>query len=246
MESLPKITVILNVYKRINYIDEQINSVINQSLKPIEIIIWNNSEKDINIDLNKYSIPIIIFSSSKNLGVWARFFAGFNAKGTHIAVFDDDTIPGKKWFENCTTCMSIKDGLYGTTGYRFHQSYFQNDRIGWLNGNDTIEEVDIIGHAWFFKKDWLKYYVIDLPDLEKYKLMGEDIHLSYTFKKYGSIKSYIAIHPLNDKELYGSIKGLSYGNDNNALSHDNGANDRFELAYNYWVKKLGHKLVYYS
>jgi len=243
-----KISVVLNAYKRLQHLDEQINAVINQTIKPSEIIIWNNSEKELDININLYSVPIIIFTSSKNLGVWARFFAAFNCNGEYIAVFDDDTIPGNQWFENCLNCMSIKEGLYGTSGSRFsNQGYLAgSQREGWLNGNDNIEEVDIIGHAWFFKREWLKYYVNDLPDTEQFKLMGEDLHLSYTFKKYGGIRSYIAKHPRNNLSLYGSIKGWQYGTESVALSSLPGAYVRFEIAYQHWVNKLGHSLVNYE
>ena len=140
--------------------------------------------------------------------------------------------------------MKEKEGLYGTTGYRFKSSYFDAVRIGWLKGNNNIEEVDIIGHAWFIKKEWMKYYVNDLPHIDGFLLMGEDIHLSYTLLKYGNIRSYVARQPTNDKELFGSIKGLEYGGEKNiAISYKNGAKERFEKVYAHWINFLGHKLV---
>jgi len=247
-EQIKSISVVLNTYKRLEHLDEQIQSIINQTVRPIQIIIWNNSEKYLE-NISKYEIPIIVFNSTKNMGVWSRFFASFNCKGEYIAFFDDDTIPGNKWFENCLNCMKEKEGLYGTTGYRFGSSYFHFERIGWLAGCDNIEEVDIIGHAWFLKKKWMTYYVNDLPPIDEYLLMGEDIHLSYTFFKYGNIKTYVARQPLNEKDLLGSTKGLEYGGatltgTNVAISHQDGATERFNKVYNHWVKELGHKLYY--
>lgn len=242
------ISVILCAYKRVCHLEEQIQSVLNQTIKPNEIIIWNNSEKELEIDVNSYGIPVVILSSSKNLGVWARFFAAYNCNADYIAIFDDDTIPGNQWFENCLNCMKEKDGLYGTTGYRFSDyGYFHNlHRVGWYAGNDNIEEVDIIGHAWFFKKEWMKYFTNDLPNTETFKLMGEDLHLSYTFKKYGGIRSYIAKHPPGNLNLYGSTKGMLYGTEPVATYLFSNAQERFEIAYNHWVKVLGHSLVRYE
>ena len=246
----PRISVILNAYKRIHHLDEQIICIINQTIKPCEIIIWNNSEKNIDYFIQKYpEIPIYIFTSSKNMGVWPRFFASYNASGNYLAIFDDDTIPGKKWFENCLQSMSIKEGLYGTTGYRFgNDKYFSNNvqRIGWAEGNDNIEEVDIIGHAWFLKKDWMKYFTNDLPDINEYNLMGEDLHLSYTLLKYGNIHSYISPQPRSNIDLYGSIKGWQYGCENIAISKQPESSEKFEKAYIHWVKTLGHKLYNYK
>jgi len=248
-----QITVVLNTFNRLQYVEEQINSVYIQTIKPVEIIVWNNSSQTLSVSpeyITTLGIPITVINASANMGVWARFFYAFNIlQSEYIAFFDDDTIPGIKWFENCINSMKIKNGMYGTTGYRFnYNSYFNNERIGWLNGNDTIEEVDIIGHAWFLKRAWLKYMVNDLPNLVDFKLCGEDIHLSYTLRKYGDIRSFIPPHPIVDRlhpivnklELYGSTKGSIYGSDSAALSLQTGMDNKFETVYRYWVFKLNH------
>ena len=49
------ITVILNAYKRLNYLSDQLIAINSQSVKPSEIILWHNesSEKKIlNLDPN--------------------------------------------------------------------------------------------------------------------------------------------------------------------------------------------------
>lgn len=242
-----KISVILNVYKRLDYLDEQINAVYNQSIKPHEIIIWNNSLTILNWP-QKLDVPLIIFNSSKNMGVWSRFFCSANATGNYVVFFDDDTMPGKKFFENCIECMCIKKGLYGTTGYVFScEGYFKyNNRIGWQLGNDNIEEVDIIGHAWFLKKKWMKYFYNELPDITKYPTCGEDFHLSFTLKKYGNIKSYIVKQPKGDYDLYGSIKGAIYGEDGNGISSEYGSYEKFEEIYKYYVDILKFPLLIYN
>ena len=95
---MSEITVILNGYKRPQFLKEQINAIENQTIKPKEIMLWqNNSEGFENIVPNN----IITAVSNKNLGVWARFSYALNAKTEYICIFDDDTIPGSKWFENC-------------------------------------------------------------------------------------------------------------------------------------------------
>lgn len=243
----PKISVVLNAYKRLHYLDEQIRAICKQSVPPVEILIWNNSGTILPIDINSYEIPITVCSSSRNTGVWSRFFLSYNCIGEYVAVFDDDTIPGRLWFLNCLKCMDEKIGLYGTIGCRFgNTSYFKGmTREGWDSQNNNIEEVDIIGHAWFFKKEWLKYFSNDIPDLERFKIVGEDFHLSYSFRKYGGIRSYVPPHPSHNKDLHGSIKPLEYGEDDVATYKQSGTNDKFEDAYNYWIKFLGHKLIKY-
>jgi len=71
-------------------------------------MIWNNSESILNLDTSNLSIPVTNFNSSRNMGVWVHFFSAFNCTGKYIAMFDDDTIPGNQWFENCIDCMKEK------------------------------------------------------------------------------------------------------------------------------------------
>jgi GT2 family glycosyltransferase len=71
------ITVILTKYKRPHLLENQFISLRNQTLKPDEILVCDNS--------------------LQNLGVWARFSMALNAKSDFVCVIDDDTIPGIKW-----------------------------------------------------------------------------------------------------------------------------------------------------
>ena len=66
---------VLNVYNRPQWFDEQLTAIQNQTLKPKLIIVWNNNNS-INInDKVKDISNVLVLSSSRNLGVWARFFS---------------------------------------------------------------------------------------------------------------------------------------------------------------------------
>ena len=87
---------VLNLYKRPHRLSEQIDSIQNQSVKPKEIMIWrNNSDLCIDESITRYHT---YSDNNKNFGVWARFVYALNAKTDWICIFDDDTIPGSKWF----------------------------------------------------------------------------------------------------------------------------------------------------
>src|SRR5690606_35792088 len=94
--------------------------------------------------------------SNNNFGVWARFAYALNAISDYVCVIDDDTVPGNQWFENCLKTLEIHNGLLGTIGIKYHtnQGYFPSTRYGWANPNETIVEVDIVGHCWFFRREW--------------------------------------------------------------------------------------------
>jgi hypothetical protein len=42
---------------------------------------------------------------------------------------------------------------------------------------------------------------------------GEDIQFAFLAQKYGGIKCWVPPHPLNNRELWGSIRGGEFGND---------------------------------
>jgi GT2 family glycosyltransferase len=151
------ITAVLTLYKRPYTLIEQIIALKKQSIPPENIIIWKNYSEGIEMpkipdNLNK---NIIVIESSKNFGVWARFYVGLLVNSMYICVFDDDTIPGKDWFKNCLDTMNTHCGLLGTIGLRFKKgnNYSHYPRIGWDGPNNNVEQVDIVGHSWFFKRE---------------------------------------------------------------------------------------------
>ncbi len=209
------ISVILCGYKRPHTVAEQLLAVQNQTHKPEEILFWQNkADKSINFDSNVVS-KMKSAISNYNFGVWARFAYALNCKSEYVCILDDDTIPGRKWLENCLTSFKKKPGLYGTIGLVFDSTdtYYKAQRFGWDGvNNEDITEVDIVGHAWFFKREMLSTYWRDLQDFED-MYVGEDMHFSHMLQKYTDLKTYVPPHPIDSKELWGSTKGEKYGGD---------------------------------
>ena len=154
------ISVVLTVYARPDNLDIQLEHIKKQSIKSNEIFIVVDHNPNVQFDYQKYKEYKIV-SYSTNMGVWARFSAALLSKNKYVCVFDDDTIPGFKWFENCINTLKKVDGLLGTVGVKFNKGaldYNYSERVGWPNPNDEIEEVDIVGHSWFFKRDILEKF----------------------------------------------------------------------------------------
>lgn len=210
------VTAILNGYKRPSFLAEQVNAIENQTIKPSEIMLWQNHDVGFDKELTNTLTTSI---SNKNLGVWARFAFALNAKTEYICIFDDDTIPGSKWFENCIETMKTHEGLLGTIGliYDNDKGYLPNVRHGWDRPNQKTVQVDIVGHAWFFKREWLSTFWRELRP-NGFDIVGEDMHFSYTLQKYLGINTYVPPHPINDKEMWGSLKGWEMGTEANGLS----------------------------
>jgi hypothetical protein len=213
------ITVVLNGYKRARHFKTQLDAIKNQTIKPKEILLWQNYGEEFDKNLVSETTHA---SCNKNLGVWARFAFALNAKTEYICVFDDDTIPGTKWLENCYNTIQKHDGLLGTIGVNFlsKNSYQPIERFGWANPNENVVKVDIVGHAWFFRREWLSTFWRELPDVNQPTIVGEDIHFSYTLKKYLDKNTYVPPHPVNDVEMWGSKPNTAWtiGQDVAAIS----------------------------
>jgi GT2 family glycosyltransferase len=254
---------ILNVFKRPQIFQEQLNAVMNQTVPPKRIIIWNNNNK-LHIPEEVERIPnIIIINTTQNLGVWARFFSLYYLlAGEYVCVFDDDTIPGNKWFENCINTIKTYNALIGTIGVYFKEGnkYDVEKRYGWDGPCNTIKIVDIVGHSWFFKKEWISTLIKELPNIdEEFLTCGEDMHLSYVLSKYLYIPTIVAPHPENNTQIWGADKqkSLIYGNIDSTfcstgiekftevLKHY--INNGFETIYNkaHCIKKYNHCIDYF-
>jgi len=244
------VTVILNGYKRKENLNEQLEAIRNQSVKVDSVMLWYNDPGDesmVNYDIMG-EIPTAY--SNLNLGVWARFAYALNTETKYVCVFDDDTIPGRKWIENCLNTMKTHRGLLCTVGALYtipqppqNSSYFEHYiRFGWPHNNTEVQEVDWSGHSWFFEREWLSAYWRELPD-PKYKTCGEDMHFSYMLQKYLGLKTYVPPHPPHDKEMWGSVKGAELGGEHSLWEH--GPKNQRQLVNEFFreQRQKGWKLV---
>lgn len=233
------ITVVLTAFKRIDSLRLQIEAINKQTIKPKEIWLFQDKiPNDYVINLQEELIKEFdnVKIAEKNMGVWGRFeFAG-QAKTKYICIFDDDTIPGKKWLENCISNMKKERGIYGAIGIvLFENNDYPQDRycrVGWASPNNDVREVDFVGHSWFLETEWIKYMFEEAGFMKKYKYAAEDMSISYAALKYG-IKTFVPPHPYSDVELWGSQpeKGTILGESSVALSA-NGNWDRMNRAVN--------------
>ena len=204
------VTAVCNLYKRPECLIKQVEALEKQTLKPKEIFLFQDGVADY------YKIEMLdtlrskfanIKIAEKNMGVWERFRLAKEASTPYVCVFDDDTIPGDSWLENCHFHMLQKRGIYGTNGV-----VMTNEKeyplggylsVGWRGPVSTCTEVDFVGHSWFFEKECLDYMFDGTEMFQKLKYVAEDICLSVKAKEKG-IKTYVPPHPVNDKTVWGS------------------------------------------
>ena len=216
IEEHEDVTVILTCYRRPHLLNEQIQSLKNQTVPPKDIWVWiNDADENRNYEFDLDS-DIKIFRCNHNWKFFGRFASAMLADTEYVAIYDDDTMPGRKWHENCLKTMKTQAGILGGVGCLLPgEHYHGHRRVGWSAPNNEIEEVDLVGHAWFFKRDWLQYFWSEKPHTWE---NGEDIHFSYTAKKYGGIRTYVPPHPEGEHEMFSSVKGMEYGVDDVATS----------------------------
>lgn len=216
------ITAILNCYRRPQNLQPQIQAILNQTVPPTEIWVWKNYHPDQEgFDWSAFNMyarqaGIRVIESNYNWKYCGRFAAACLVDTEYTAIFDDDTICGPEWFENCLNSNIEKPGIYGGVGVNLHtdRTYQPNTRYGWVSGNLDTVEVDLVGHAWFFKSEYIKYMWMEKPTWEN----GEDMHFSAMAQIHGGIKTYVPPHPVSHKDCWSSLYGVELGVDEVASS----------------------------
>ncbi len=212
------IDVILTLYKKPDVLEKQLKAIKKQTIVPNNIFLYQDGiDSYYRIELkNEIKEQFTdIYAPGVNYGVWKRFeYARNISKAKYVAIFDDDTIPGSKWLENCLKNIQVNLGVYGTNGVLLAPNskypFVGFTNVGWHNPNEKVYEVDLLGHAWFLETKWLDFMFEDYnSEIKEYKYVGEDMYLSYKCLEHG-IKSYVPPHPYNDLELWGSLP--EYGN----------------------------------
>ena len=238
-----QISVVLNAYRRLEHFESQLLAVENQSIAPEKIYVWHNSEAD-SAGALEASSRYTLIRASENFGVWARFAFALNIKTPFVCVFDDDTIPGPRWLENCVESMEKIEGVYGARGVIFDSDkfYFPHSDVGWANPNEEITLVDLIGHCWFLKTEWLHAFWSHPMGSSFSNLAGEDMHLAFTLQKLRGIHCFVPPHPRDNRDLWGNLVANDIGGDSNALSKTDDAYRRMDEYFQYYVQN-GWKLI---
>jgi hypothetical protein len=218
------IVAILTAYKR-DYFKEQINSLINQTMKPEKIIIFNNGELDLNYLKGMYGPIVSIINSDLNTKFWGRFAIANLLNSTYILMLDDDTIPGSQWIDNCLRLCEDKNCIVTGNG----RSIDNMISLGDSGRVDEDTKVGFGGHSWFYKKEWLQYFITEKP--LNYDT-GEDITFSALCKLKGNIDTWI---PKQSGET--SAHKNSYADDQHASFKQNNWDETRNDMCKYFIEK---------
>jgi glycosyltransferase involved in cell wall biosynthesis len=169
------VSIALTTYNGEKFLKKQLDSIVNQTYKNLEIIICDDNSSDSTIDIvQKYMLKdkrIKLYTNSINLGVLKNFEKAISlCSGDYIALSDQDDI----WLENK---IEIMLDLIGDALLCYHDdilideqeevlfSSFWN-KIGIKENTKDIRKLYInyyiTGHSLFFKKS-LKEYILPIP-----------------------------------------------------------------------------------
>ena len=135
---MPKISVIIPVYNTQKYICRCLESIVNQSLKDIEIIIVNDASPDNSMDIvNEYALRderIVIIDKKINEGLMCARKSGYTiAKGDYIVFCDSDDYYLPDAFDLLYKRIKETEADIVVSGYRYIK----------VNG-DTYDRISVI------------------------------------------------------------------------------------------------------
>lgn len=240
------VTVILNVWRR-NYLNEQLESLVAQSLRPDLVwIVQYEAHLDIKEIIEKFKDVITIehIDCSYNLKYFGRFAIANFVKSRYVWLLDDDIIPGKKWIEYSIQLLEEFNCLVSCAGriipngdFRPEETFDIKRFVGDCSGepiyfNSTHVFVDFGIQSYFLKKEWLKYFWGIYPFTFE---TGEDIHLSASLKLNG-IRCMVPMQ--TDEERSGNLN-KTYGSDEHASWTKPGFINTREACLKYLIQEKG-------
>ncbi|XAR59983.1 hypothetical protein NMG60_11033187 [Bertholletia excelsa] len=240
-QNTPKITVILNHFKR-KTLCAQLDSLLHQTL-PFHhawvLSFGSPNELSLKRIVDSYNDSRISFiSSSYDFKYYGRFQMALQTEADLVYIVDDDMIPGKKMLQilsHVAGTEKYKNSVLGSIGriLPFRQrdftfpSYrkFRSKEAGLYLPDpayditvDRIVQVDFLSSSWFLSAELIKTLFIETPFTF---MTGEDLHLSYQLQKYRNAGSFVLPVDPKDKETWGdSEHRLAYVSETTVIFKD--------------------------
>lgn len=157
---MPKVSVVIPCYNQGNYVDEAVESVLNQSYRDFEIVIVNDGSSDSVTEqvLANYDLPEIRVIHTQNQGLASARNSGIReAMGEYILPLDADDKIGREYLEKS---VSILDACQDIGIVYCEAAYFGFDNALWPLPECTTEKMLtanlVFCTALFRKSEWEK------------------------------------------------------------------------------------------
>lgn len=248
-----KISVIVPVYNVEEYLEKCLNSLVNQTLKDIEIIVVNDGTKDNSQDIiDKFSKKYKNIKSyiKENGGLSsARNYGLKYAKGEYIAFVDSDDYVENNMYENMYN--KAKEGNFDIVACDLKYMYGEEEVLAHSNLKKDLTTKEEIkkSYIYIYPAAWNKIYKKELlKDIEfKEKVWFEDVEFLY--RLYPRINSigYINKYYYNYVQREGAITRIFNNKLYDYINNWNGIIDFYkkENLYDEYRKELEYCYVRY-
>jgi glycosyltransferase involved in cell wall biosynthesis len=179
-----RISVIIVTYNRPKEVKEAVDSLVNQSVRPFEIIIIDDaSSPPLRMKVDGSEMKLIRFDKEIGLSR-ARNYGIDVARGEYVAFIDDDCIASKHWIEEIQKGIRAGGDILGgplRPRFRTKPPKWWNEKIlGYFVGVGNSEKRDIWGANMVFRKEVFRKIGVFNPSIGRQKgklLAGEDSYL---------------------------------------------------------------------
>ena len=223
--NIKNVSVVIPIYNNEKYLNDCLNSVINQSLKNIEIICINDGSTDNSLNIiQKFSQldKRIIIINQKNKGSGLSRNRGIKlSRGKFISFLDSDDM----YYDNIslksifTSAQKNKATICGggmLKNIKINKKYFVNETI--FEFNNFIEyknyQYDFDYQRFIYNRNFLKANKIFFPNLLRYQDPPFFIKAMFIAKRFYAIKKITNIYrskpnkKLNLKQVIDMFSGL--------------------------------------
>lgn len=166
---MTKISIVICTYNRVKFLELALNSLVNQSLAPYEVIIVDNKSTDSTADLVKSynsSFPRLIYCFEEKIGLSHARNRGINeATSEYIAYIDDDCVLPNDWYKVAIDQIeNFNLKIFGGPVFPFYlekkptwfkdeyQLFSFGDKQRFLGESETLFGGNIIIHRDVFKE----------------------------------------------------------------------------------------------
>jgi glycosyltransferase involved in cell wall biosynthesis len=248
MTKIPLISVIIPIFNSGKYISSCLNSVINQTLKNIEIICIDDGSTDESLKIvENYSTfdERIIIISQKNKGSGIARNKGIKkSKGKYLAFIDsDDLYPNKFTLELLLTKAIENKAIICGGGLKYlryeknrtkiskSKLYFQKE--GMINYNEY--QSDYGYYRFIYKNNFIKKKKIYFPYYSRYQDPPFFIKAMFFSKKFYALENITYLYRISHK--------IIIWNEKKFMDELNGFKDCFIFSEKYKLNKLFCKII---
>ena len=183
---MPKVSLIIPVYNVENYIEKCLNSVVNQTLKDMEVIIVNDGSKDsskqkIEKYLKKY--PRIKYIEKENGGLSdARNYGMQYATGEYIAFLDSDDYVEETMYEEMYNVAQKEAADMVECNFIWEYPDKKREDIGavYKSKREMVEKARVVAWNKLIKRELLEKTGVKFPIGLRY----EDVEFFYKLVPY--------------------------------------------------------------